>query len=58
MLKNAPELVSSYTIDGLLEIDETNLRGCLSLITLIQDISQDKDLYLLILISFQIRALH
>ena len=26
MLKNVPELVSSYTIEGLLEIDETSVQ--------------------------------
>lgn len=51
MLTNIPELVSSYTIEGLLEIDETSLKACLPLSTLIQDISQDKDLYLLNLFS-------
>jgi len=56
MLENVPELVSSHSIEGLLEIDETNLQGCLPLINLIQDISEDKDLYLYNL--FQIHSLH
>lgn len=51
MLTNIPELVSSYTIEGLLEINETSLKGCLPLSTLILDISQDKDLYLFNLFS-------
>jgi len=51
MLTNVPELVSSYTIEGLLEIDETSLNRCLPLSTLIQDISQDRDLYLFNLFS-------
>ena len=45
MSKSVPELVSSYTIKGLLEIDETDVQGCLPLSTLFQDISKDEGLF-------------
>jgi len=34
MPKNVPELISSYTIKGPLEIHETAVQGCLPLSTL------------------------
>lgn len=45
MPKNVPVLISSYTIKGLLEIDETDVQRRLPLSTLFSDISKDQDLF-------------
>ena len=45
MPKNVPVLISSYTIKGLLEIDETDVQRRLLLSTLFSDISKDQDLF-------------
>ena len=43
MPENVPEFVSSRTIKGLFEINETDVQGCLPFNTRFSDISKDEN---------------